>query len=191
MSFRKGAVVELSNAKNLPQYLNFSGCDKVNLFNVKFTNKAKICLQNVREVSFAMAQNLPHDLDFSQCDVVDLSGCNLSNRSDLRFKSGSFVNLNQTIITQPFLDLSDCAMVKLDAENKIYSEEILFRDYLQRDTLCHTWVGSNKLFYTCNMDDDEARVFKQNGGEKNKSFSNNVKRKFSQFVVSALFKNDR
>ncbi len=191
LRFKSGAVVDLSNAKNLPLNLDFSGCDSVYLMSCSLKKGTTISIEGVKSVYFAYSENLPATLDFSNCDNIDLSNCDLSNRNDLHFKKGSWVDLNQTVITQPFLDLSDCETIKLDASNKIYSPEVLFRDYLQRDTACHTWIGSNKLFYTSNMDDEEALEFKQKGAEKNKSFSNNLKQQFSQFLYKALKGNNK
>ena len=109
---RKGAVIDLSKAKNLPKYLDLSMCSKVDLRRCDFKEVEKIEFAEEADIDLNYAKNLPKDLDVSMCSRVSLRYCFLGGLS-LRFREGASVNLSCAYALPKELDLSMCSKVDL------------------------------------------------------------------------------
>ena len=78
--------IVLTCAKNLPEVLDLSVCDDVDLSASDFSGVKDLKFKDGAKVRLYKAKNLPHNLDLSMCDYVSLGDCDLSQVEELKFK---------------------------------------------------------------------------------------------------------
>ena len=128
ISFKDGAVINLSHAENIPPNLDFSHCSDVKLSHCDLSNQPNLSFKDGAIVDLNGAQNLPHNLDFSHCSEVDLSGCDLSGQLNLRFNDGAIVDLDGAQNLPPQLDFSHCSEVDLSGCDLSGQPNLAFKD---------------------------------------------------------------
>ena len=87
LCFKDGAKVVFSDAKNLPPNLDFSCCDRIDLYSCDLSEQSHLRFRSNAKVDLRDTYNLPENLDVSMCAEVDLTDCDLSAVKKLVFKN--------------------------------------------------------------------------------------------------------
>ena len=152
--FKSGAEVYLSGTTNLPKFLDFSECSKVNLSCCDLSEIEEIKFRPESEVVLKYTENLPSDLDVSMCSKVALCGCDLGGFKELKFKEGAEVNLYGAKNLPQYLDLSMCSEVTLSECDLSMVKEIKLKKKT-RVFLTEAKNYEGKIVY---IDDDKPAV---------------------------------
>ena len=127
MKFNDGAKVNLSGCSNLPENLDVSNCNEVNLNGCDLSNIKSIKFKDNAKINLAECTNIPADIDISKCSSVDLSGNNLSY-INLKFADNSDVNLSNCSDLPQNLEISQCKNVVLSGCDLSNIKSIKFKD---------------------------------------------------------------
>ncbi len=108
-----GKAPNLLQATNLPEKLDFSRCDDVNLQECDLAPVKNLWFKAGAKVDLSWAEDLPAVLDVSMCDEVDLVRCDLAPVKKLRFKEGAKVDFSWANNLPENLDVSMCDEVEM------------------------------------------------------------------------------
>ena len=82
--FKDGAKVNFNGVYNLPENLDVSCCDEVNIGNCDLKGQPHLRFKEGAKVDLSRAENLPHDLNLYKCSELWLCECDLKGQPNLQ-----------------------------------------------------------------------------------------------------------
>ena len=107
-------AVSLVAAENLPPFVDFSRCLKVDISSCDLKNLRQLLLRDDIELNLNNVQNVPAFLDVSPCAAVDLGRVDLAPIKQLNFRQGAEVVLESAENLPKNPDFSHCSLVNLN-----------------------------------------------------------------------------
>ncbi len=104
---------KLKQEPNLPDNLDFSSCDVLDLGCCNLINQPHLRFKDGAKVNLDLTVNLPQNIDFSTCAEVSLCAADLEGVKELHFREGAKVKLDGAVNLPAQLDFSKCDEVSL------------------------------------------------------------------------------
>ncbi len=133
IKFGDEAYLNLENATNLPEVMDFSMSSSVSICNANFEGVKEVKFRDGAYILLDKFINLPSNFDVSMCDSVGFFACKLNEFENIKFKEGANISFGERAPYKKMefteiLDLSMFSRVFFDECDLSKVKELKFRE---------------------------------------------------------------